>query len=68
MRNRYEKPRWIVAKYAGKCSCGGPLNKGDRVQWHPSIRRILCYRCGGQYERDLAADDFDQAQINGEWR
>jgi hypothetical protein len=65
MRYRSSNPYPITARFAGKCSrCKAAIAKGSPALYFPSDRSMLCDGddCGRQHQRDLAADDFDQAQ------
>ena len=57
--------RRLAARYAGVCvGCGSSFGRGAEVWYVPAVRgRGVCYcaGCGGQYARDIAADDFDLA-------
>lgn len=59
-RHRNTAPYWLTAKFPGACSCGTKIPKGAKALYSPSNRTVQCQPCGEQYERDLAADDFDQ--------
>ena len=70
--NRSSRPYWITAHYGGKCSnpkCGRPVKKGEDIFYYPATRTFLCcYEpCGQQAERDLKADDFDQAMYQSQY-
>lgn len=55
-------PLWISAKFASECpQCHVAILKGNRILYFPSHRHAICESCGRQYERDLAADNFDAA-------
>lgn len=61
-------PRWLDARYAGACAaCSAPVKRGDPALYFPTTRSIHCKPCGEQHDRNVAADDFDQAQLNGGW-
>ncbi len=68
--NRSTRPFWLTAKYGAKCSkCGFGIKKGEQIFYYPADRKVLCVGdgCGKQAERDLRADDFDQAMYSGSW-
>jgi hypothetical protein len=54
-------PRWLEAKYAGKCTGNHgqrtqAIKRGDRVFYYPSSRTILAQPCG---HADDASADFN---------
>ena len=57
--------RRLEARYAGQCAgCGGAFGRGATVHYQPALRgrgKCYCQQCGGQWSRDIAADDFDLA-------
>ena len=50
MMARYNRdPRWIRARYNGKCSeCGAVIPKGAEAYYYPATRSILCENPCGQ--------------------
>ena len=67
---RSTRPFWMLSKFGGVCSkCKEPIKKGENIFYYPSTRSVLCAadNCGKQAERDLRADDFDQAMYSGSW-
>lgn len=55
-------PRWITARYPGKCGkagCGAPIKKGDRAFSYPSTRTLYGSACG---HADQGARDFEAAR------
>ena len=64
---RSTRPFWMTSKFGGVCSrCQEPIKKGEQIFYYPADRTVLCAgdNCGKQAERDLAADDFDQAMYS----
>lgn len=55
---------WITAKFASKCACGTQIKKGAVILYDRKKRTASCQKCGEQYDRYLAAADFDEAQYN----
>jgi hypothetical protein len=46
-RNYYSGgPRWIRAKYDGRCHCSRRIKPGDRALYSPVRRRMFCLDCG----------------------
>lgn len=69
-RFKSTKPYWTTAKFVSECSrCKRKIVKGERIFYYPNERTALCINdnCGLQASRDLAADDFDQAQMSGSY-
>jgi hypothetical protein len=60
MKRYQNDPRWMTAKYAGKCGgnsgkCFEPIKAGDRVFYYPTSRTILAQACG---HAEDASNDF----------
>ena len=73
-RFKSTRPYWLTVKYGGECSrCKRKIIKGERAFYYPhgtgGTSTLLCSNdgCGFQASRDLAADDFDQAQMSGSY-
>ena len=61
-------PRWITAKFAGKCAgnggkCCEPIKAGDRVFYYPASRSTLAQACG---HAEDAVNDFNSAKFDEE--
>jgi hypothetical protein len=57
----------MTSKFGGSCSrCKLGIKKGEQIFYYPANRTVLCAGdgCGKQAERDLQADDFDQAMYS----
>lgn len=75
MRNRKnynQDPRWIVARFAGKCSrCGSPIGRGSRGFYYPKTKTLYCEApaCGAQesarFDAEAADESFMQSQFPG---
>lgn len=55
-----QDPRWIVAKYPGKCFCGSAIAKGERCFYYPNTRTLKCVKCSEQAARDFEAAKQDE--------
>jgi len=58
-------PRWITARYPGKCTakdCGAPIPKGASVYYYPSTKSIYCFDCGQGLKADFDASVWDEEQ------
>ena len=60
MKRRYSPPKWIHARFAATCSCGRPITPKQLALWFAREKRLYCRACGEQYERDLAAANWDE--------
>ncbi len=59
-RNYYSKdPRWIRAKYPGRCRCGRTVKPGDRAFYYPISRKLVCRDCGRTAEMEITEDDLN---------
>lgn len=50
MRKNYftSHPRWLKARYSGRCSnCGGAFGGGETIFYYPASKRILAGKCAG---------------------
>ena len=57
-------PKWITAKWAGRCSqCGEPFAKGADVFWYPIGRDVLSGDCADGAGRDFSSHAFDDRQV-----
>ncbi len=63
--------RTMTAKYPGKCArTGEPIRKGETIIKRPEGWSKLTSADTArvdQQRRDIASDDFDQAQYSGRW-
>lgn len=60
-RNYYQNdPRWITARYRGRCTCGQEIRPGDRAMYYPLARTTACQNCGLRTDAELADDDLNQ--------
>ena len=59
-RNYYSNsPRWIRAKYHGRCYCGKEIVPGDRVMYYPIGKKVACQHCGRETEFRITDDDLN---------
>lgn len=60
-RNYYRfDPRWIQARYPGRCHCGREIRPGDRAFYYPKGKELQCEDCGRIGEAELIDDDMNQ--------
>ena len=59
--NYSSEPRWIRARYAGRCSCGQRVQPGDNAYYYPEEKRLKCRACGREAELKITADDIRRA-------
>lgn len=58
-RNYYkDDPRWITARYPGKCYCGKDIKPGDSVMYYQRGKSVACDDCGLVTEGRLADEDL----------
>ena len=58
-RNRYKNgPRWIRAKYPGRCHCGRAIKPGDRALFLPVCKKLSCRGCGHTDAMRISVDDL----------
>ena len=61
-RNDYSQgPRWIRAKYAGRCHCGRGIKPGDRALYFPIGKKLSCLNCGQVDAMRISEDDLNAA-------
>ena len=61
-RNYYSRdPRWIQARYPGRCHCGREIKPGDRAFYYPIGKKIACLDCGRIGEMEITEDDLNAA-------
>jgi hypothetical protein len=57
-RNYYKNdPRWITARYPGRCYGGTEIKPGDDAMYYPLTKDIACADCGRVTEIELIDDD-----------
>lgn len=60
-------PRWITAKFRGKChaaTCQAVILKGDRIFYYPSSKSARCQACGDAESATFEAAKADEAFMN----
>jgi hypothetical protein len=63
-RNYYkDDPRWIIAKYAGKCFCGKEIKPGDTAMYYPRGKTVACEDCGCATEVQLIDEDNNESMM-----
>jgi len=61
-------PRWLEARYAGKCAgCGRVISRGETIWYWPIGRKAYCKACGEPQCARFDAEAFDEAQCSGRW-
>jgi hypothetical protein len=59
-------PRWLTAKYAGKCAkCGEPIAKGERIFYYPKGKATYSGECAAACDRDFESARFDEDVMGG---
>jgi hypothetical protein len=55
---RIGKPYLLKAKYAGKCSCGKAIAKGDEAMYYPVSKKLECRDCATRTLDALADEEI----------
>ena len=59
-------PRWLTAKYAGKCAkCGEAFAAGERIFYYPKGKHTYSGSCAEACSRDFEAARFDEDVMAG---
>ena len=59
-RNYHSRdPRWIRAKYPGRCHCGREIKPGDRALYFPVSKKLSCLKCGHVDAMRISDDDLN---------
>ena len=43
--DRFDNYRELDARFASAGTCGHSIAKGDRIGWHPSLKKTQCAAC-----------------------
>jgi len=55
-------PRWITAKFPGKCSkCGEAIHKGNSIFYYPIGKRVYVNECAEKASRDFHSMVADES-------
>ena len=61
-------PRWIVAKYKGRCAkCPALVKPGDRVFYWPASRELHCAACGTDEAAEFECARQDEEFMRGQY-
>jgi hypothetical protein len=61
-RNYHSRdPRWIRAKYPGRCHCGREIKPGHRALYFPIGKTLSCRDCGQVDAMRISEDDLNAA-------
>ena len=52
-------PRWIRAKYPGRCHCGRQIRPGERALYFPISKKLSCRECGRVDAMRISDDDLN---------
>ncbi len=52
--DRFDNYREIDARFASTGSCGHAISKGDRIGWHPSLKKTQCADCSRRWVAENA--------------
>lgn len=53
----FENYREIEATYPSSASCGHDVFKGDRIGWHPGLKKAKCAACWAAWVAENAEAD-----------
>ena len=62
--DRFENYREIDARFASTGSCGHTIAKGDRIGWHPRLKKTQCADCWARWVAANAEAD-EQERTSG---
>lgn len=66
MAKRYGgDPYWLRNRYGFVCSCGAPIEPGNRAFYYPNGKKMLCEKCGDKADAQFAAAKQDEAFMSG---
>ena len=51
-------PRWIRARYPGRCHCGRKVKPGDLSLFFPNGKKLSCRDCGQVDAMRISDDDL----------
>ncbi len=55
--DRFDNYRELDARFASTGTCGHAIAKGDRIGWHPSLKRTQCTSCWTRWVAENAEAD-----------
>ena len=55
--DRFYNYREIEARFASTGSCGHDISKGDRIGWHPKLKKTQCAACWQRWVAENAEAD-----------
>ncbi len=50
----FDNYREIDARFASTGTCGHAIGKGDRIGWHPSLKKSQCAACWSRWVAENA--------------
>ena len=56
--DRFYNYREIDARFASTGTCGHPISKGDRIGWHPKLKKTQCAVCWTRWVAENAEADM----------
>ena len=56
--DRFDNYREIDARLASTGTCGHAIAKGDRIGWHPSLKKTQCAACWSRWAAENAEADM----------
>ena len=55
--DRFDNYREIDARFASTGTCGHEIAKGDRIGWHPHLKKTQCAACWARWVAENAEAD-----------
>ena len=55
--DRFDNYREIDARFASTGTCGHAIAKGDRIGWHPRLKKTQCADCWARWVAENAEAD-----------
>ena len=56
--DRFDNYLEIDAKYPSSATCGHDIHKGDRIGWHPVLKKSQCSACWSRWVAENAEADM----------
>ncbi len=56
--DRFDNYREIDTRFASTGTCGHAIVKGDRIGWHPALKKTQCAACWTRWAAENAEADM----------
>lgn len=54
--DRFDNYRELDARYPSTGTCGHDIRKGDRIGWHPGLKKTQCADCWDSWREEVRAE------------